>query len=40
MANYWDGMPGGKHNSDNIEVSVKPKKKTKKTKKNDNKGGN
>ena len=38
MANYWDGMPGGKHNSDNIEVSFNPKKKKRvvKPKKQDN----
>lgn len=25
MANYLDGMDGGKHNSDNIEVNIKPR---------------
>jgi len=25
MANYLDGMEGGKHNSDNTEVSISPK---------------
>jgi hypothetical protein len=25
MANYLDGMEGGKHNSDNTEVSIEPK---------------
>jgi len=25
MANYLDGMEGGKHNSDNTEVSIKAK---------------
>ena len=28
MANYLDGMPGGKHNSDNCEANFKPKTKT------------
>lgn len=27
MANYWDGMTGGKHNSDNCDTSFTPKKK-------------
>ena len=28
MANYLDGMKGGKHNSDNCVASFKPKTKT------------
>jgi hypothetical protein len=28
MANYMDGMDGGKHNSDNIEASFTPKPKS------------
>jgi hypothetical protein len=27
MANYWDGMEGGKHNSDDAIASFTPKKK-------------
>jgi hypothetical protein len=29
MANYWDGMEGGKHNSDHVEASFTPRKKKK-----------
>lgn len=33
MANYWDGMKGGKHNSDDCVGSFKPRKKRKQPKK-------
>ena len=32
MANYWDGMKGGKHNSDDCVASFSVNKKTRKNK--------